>query len=210
MGPKVSAHPAHAERRSREDPPVQQIHPRSRALALTTPDHRTTVIGILISAVIAAALLQPVPAPSLTSLRLLIHEATPSSHVAEELVESLGGEVTHPLPLIEGFAATVPEDRLPILVRDPSVAEVSVDGRVQMASVATDAWDDLEPNLAWRKAIRLGQVPDGIDGSGVTVALIDTGVARVTDLGNRVVARVDFTPGGNGEDAYGHGTHLAG
>jgi serine protease AprX len=189
---------------------VQQIHLRSRIITVPTPDHRTAVIGILLSAVIAAALLQPVPTPSLTSLRLLIHEATPSSQVAEDLVESLGGEVTRPLPLIGGFAATVPDDRLPILVRDPSVAEVSVDGRVQMAGVRTKLWDDLEPNLAWRNAIRLGQVPDGIDGSGVTVALIDTGVAHVADLGDRVVARVDFTPGGNGDDAYGHGTHLAG
>lgn len=189
---------------------MQQIHLRSRAITVPTPDHRTAVIGILLSAVIAATLLQPVPTPSLTSLRLLIHEATPSSHFAEDLVESLGGEVTRPLPLIGGFAATVPDDRLPILVRDPSVAEVSVDGRVQMAGVGTKQWDDLEPNLAWRKAIRLGQVPDEIDGSGVTVALIDTGVAHVADLGDRVVARVDFTPGGNGDDAYGHGTHLAG
>jgi hypothetical protein len=73
---------------------VQQIRLRSRAITVPTPDHRTAVIGILLSAVIAAALLQPVPAPSLTSLRLLVHEATPSSHVAEDLVESLGGEVT--------------------------------------------------------------------------------------------------------------------
>ena len=44
-------------------------------------------------------------------------------------------------------------------------------------------------------------MPLGIDGSGVTVAMIDTGVAQVEDLGDRVVARVDFTPGGNGDDA---------
>jgi serine protease AprX len=189
---------------------LQQIHLRSRAITVSTPDHRAAVIGILLSAVIAAALLQPVPSPSLTSLRLLVHEETPSSDVAEDLVQTLGGEVTRPLPLIGGFAAILPGDRLPILARDPSVAEVSVDGRVQMAGLATDAWDDLEPNLAWRKAIRLDQVTDGVDGSGVTVALIDTGVAHVADLGDRVLARVDFTPGGNGEDAYGHGTHLAG
>ncbi|HWL91260.1 MAG TPA: S8 family serine peptidase, partial [Actinomycetota bacterium] len=189
---------------------MQQIRLRNRAIAVPMPDHRIAVIGILLSAVTAAALLQPVPTPSFTSLRLLIHEAAPSSHAAEDLVQSLGGEVTRPLPLIGGFAATVPEGRLPVLQRDPSIEDVSVDGRVQMAAVGTDAWDDLDPNLAWRKAIRLGQVPDGIDGRGVTVALIDTGVARVADLGDRVLARVDFTPGGNGEDAYGHGTHLAG
>ena len=79
-----------------------------------------------------------------------------------------------------------------------------------MANAATDFWDDLEPSLAWRKAIRLGSVPIGIDGRGVTVALLDTGISHVQDLGERVVARVDFTPGGDGEDDYGHGTHLAG
>ena len=40
--------------------------------------------------------------------------------------------------------------------------------------------------------------------------MIDTGVAQVEDLGERVVARVDFTPDAGGDDAYGHGTHLAG
>ena len=40
--------------------------------------------------------------------------------------------------------------------------------------------------------------------------MIDTGVAHSQDFGDRVVARVDFTPGGNGDDEYGHGTHLAG
>ena len=48
---------------------MQQIHLRSRTIAAPAPDHRTAVIGILLSAVIAAALLQPVPIPSLTSLR---------------------------------------------------------------------------------------------------------------------------------------------
>jgi serine protease AprX len=189
---------------------LQRTHPRRNTLAMHAQDHRIIPVGLVLSALIAASLLQPVPTASLDPLRLLIHESTPSSRVAEDLVGSLGGEVTRPLPLIEGFAATVPADRLPVLLGDPSVAEVSVDGRVQMAGVGTKRWDDLEPNLAWRKAIRLDQVPNGIDGSGVTVALIDTGVANVADLGDRVVARVDFTPGGNGEDAYGHGTHLAG
>lgn len=173
-------------------------------------DLRIVAIGIVLSALIAASLLQPTTAPPTFSLRLLVHETTPSSHVAEDLVHALGGTVTRQLPLIGGFAATLPEVRVPTLARDTSVTELSVDGRIQMASAATDAWDDIEPNLAWRKAIRLNRLPDGVDGSGVTVAMIDTGVAHVADLGDRVVARVDFTPGGNGEDAYGHGTHLAG
>jgi serine protease AprX len=166
-------------------------------------------LGIVLAALIAASIVHPLSA-SPDSLRLIVHEATPSSRVAEDLVDALGGTVTRQLPLIDGFAATLREDRVPALVDDTAVTEVTVDGRIQMAGAATDLWDDIEPNLAWRKTIRLGAVPEGIDGSGVTVALIDTGVAQVADLGNRVVARVDFTPGGNGEDEYGHGTHLAG
>lgn len=189
---------------------MQRTRPRSNTLAVPAQDHRIVAIGIVLSALIAASLLQPTTAPPTISLRLLVHETTPSSHAAEDMVHALDGTVTRQLPLIGGFAATLPEDRVPMLARDTSVTELSVDGRIQMAGVGTKKWDDVEPNLAWRQAIRLGQVPDGIDGSGVTVALIDTGVAHVADFGDRVVARVDFTPGGNGDDAYGHGTHLAG
>jgi serine protease AprX len=170
----------------------------------------TVAIGVLASALLATALVQTPTAPPQPLLSIVVHERTPTSHLAEDLIHAVGGRVTRPLPLIDGFAAVVPDDRVPMLAGDPSIREVYVDGRVQMASWGTDSYDGLDPNLAWRKSIRLPQVPDGIDGSGVTVAMIDTGVARHEDLGGRVVARVDFTPGGAGDDEYGHGTHLAG
>ncbi|HYY08650.1 MAG TPA: S8 family peptidase, partial [Actinomycetota bacterium] len=187
---------------------VQQFHPRNRTAAAAAPDHRIAALGVVVCALIAASLVHPLTAPP-ASVRLIVHEATPSSRAAEDLVDALGGTVTRRLPLIDGFAATLREDRVPALAADTAVTEITVDGRIEMAGTPLDFWDDIEPNLAWRKTIRLGAVPD-IDGRGVTVAMIDTGVARVADLGNRVVARVDFTPGGNGEDEYGHGTHLAG
>ena len=62
----------------------------------------------------------------------------------------------------------------------------------------------------WRSLVRVDRVPAWIDGSGVGVALIDSGVADVPDLHNRVVARVDFTEQRDGLDTFGHGTHMAG
>lgn len=73
-----------------------------------------------------------------------------------------------------------------------------------------EEYDPLPPNTVWRDAVGLGELPPGADGSGVTVAVIDTGVTRVQDLGDRVVARVDLTPEGDGYDRYGHGTHMIG
>jgi serine protease AprX len=178
----------------------------------TTPkrDRISIVIGLLASALLVATLVQTPTAPPQRYVPVVVHERSPATDLAEDLVQAVGGHVTRPLPLIGGFAADVPADRLPMLGGDGPIQGLYVDGRVQMAGIDTEAYDDLEPNLAWRKTIRLPQVPVGIDGTGVTVAMIDTGVAQVQDLGERVIARVDFTPGGAGDDAYGHGTHLAG
>ena len=63
-------------------------------------------------------------------------------------------------------------------------------------------------DAAWSGAIEsLGKV----NGSGIGVAVIDSGIADHPALQNRVIASVDFTDRrGRGEDFYGHGTHIAG
>jgi serine protease AprX len=160
-------------------------------------------------AALGASVLQPAVATTSTAVGILVREAAPASDVAERLVERLGGHVTLELPIVDGFAASLSRAEVPALLADPSVAGVMPDGRLRMASTSSTTYDALDADLAWRKAIRLNQV-GGLTGDGVAVALLDTGVSQVQDLGDRVIARVDFTPGGAGFDAYGHGTHLAG
>jgi serine protease AprX len=170
----------------------------------------TVVLCIIASAAIALTLVRPATAPVEHFVSLVVHEREPRTQSAERLIEAVGGRITRPLPLIGGFAADVPADRVSMLGPDGPISGLYVDAPIRMASVGTEQWDDVEPNLAWRKTIRLGTIPYGIDGHGVAIAMIDTGVGQSPDFGDRVVARVDFTPGGNGDDAYGHGTHLAG
>jgi subtilisin family serine protease len=51
----------------------------------------------------------------------------------------------------------------------------------------------------------------GITGSGVCVAVVDTGISTVhPSLSDRVVHSEDFTDEGTVDDLSGHGTHVAG
>lgn len=145
-----------------------------------------------------------------TAVDVIVREARPATETAESLVHELGGTVTRPLPLIDGFSAEIRAARLVELAGSTAVRRVWGDARVGMTSSGTSAYDSWDPNTAWRGSIRLPQVEGSYSGAGVTVAMIDTGISRSRDFGDRVLARVDFTPDHDGRDRYGHGTHMAG
>ncbi len=143
-------------------------------------------------------------------LSVIIRETAPHSDDAELAVRSFGGAITYELPLVGGFAARVPANRLAELTRSPAVTRVWGDARVDVASDKTSKYDTSAPNTVWRQSIHLPGANEKYNGSGVGVALLDTGVVPVPDLANRVAYRVDLTPEADGYDRYGHGTHLAG
>ena len=72
---------------------------------------------------------------------------------------------------------------------------------------AAKAVDD--PAVETVKAPDVWRTQD-VSGKGVTVAVIDSGVADHPDLAGRIVARVDLTGDGSAGDPGGHGTGVAG
>ena len=168
------------------------------------PDASSAIAAKADSALAADAAAAPA-----STLHVIVRESVPATDDAEQLVKDLGGNVTHELPIIGGFSAQLPGSALADLARSEWVSLVWGDGQIRMSG-STSPYNSQDPNTFWRQSIRLNQVDGLYDGTGVTVALLDTGVSQSGDLGNRVLARVDLTPDHDGFDRYGHGTHLSG
>jgi len=125
----------------------------------------------------------------------------------ELLAEQLGGRIVRRLSAGRSLALDVPNDALPAIATSPLVDRVSTDRLVVGAMERTG------PTVG---ATYVRQT-DGYDGSGIGVAVIDSGVTSwhddLTDHdGQQRVSRfVDFVNGQQtAYDDYGHGTHVAG
>lgn len=118
-------------------------------------------------------------------------------------VSNLSTKVKADLPLIGGIAGNMSTDIIYRLSTTPEVDYISFDSNVYaLLDVATPTMEAYFPH------------EKGYDGNGITVAVIDTGVAPHDDLvkpTNRIIEFMDFV--NNKETPYddnGHGTHVAG
>jgi serine protease AprX len=178
---------------------VMRIHIRRRFGALITAALAACVVGSPIHSTLAQA-----------TVSVIVRESTPASDQAERLVLAAGGQVTNELPIIGGFAARLPGSALGRIAASPAVSAVWSDRKVRVSSI-TEVLNRRAANTAWQQTIKLGEARTaGYDGSGITVALLDTGVRSLPDLDGRIVAMADFTPDHDGIDYFGHGTHMAG
>jgi serine protease AprX len=142
-----------------------------------------------------------------------------AGRAAEQAVHAAGGTVTRDLPLIHGFAARVPAAHLAQLAKSGAVASISLDKKVtvQATTLPTGGGGNV-----FQKEIRTDDVRrTGVTGTGVTVALVDTGVSDLPDLAGRIVTVqtdalghtapcMNLSGEADCSDSYGHGTFLAG
>ncbi|MPZ26944.1 MAG: S8 family serine peptidase [Micromonosporaceae bacterium] len=78
----------------------------------------------------------------------------------------------------------------------------------------TRIWLDGQASASLSRSVPLVGAPaaweQGYDGTGVTVAVLDTGIdADHPDLAGQLAGSRSFTPDGTVEDRFGHGTHVA-
>ena len=209
--------------------------PASRTVRLAAP--RALALGvaaILLASVTSSALPASRPAvaqshqyadvdPDLLGrsggdVKVIVQSIEGSFVSTERAIKQAGGKVTLDLPIINGVAATLPARAITGLATIEGVRSISLDRpvTVQGGGDSTSA-DSVYPKVvnadnAWQA---------GASGSGVTVAVLDTGIADIADLAGRVLPITDdiahsTSPCVNlsGEqgcgDSYGHGTFIAG
>jgi serine protease AprX len=122
---------------------------------------------------------------------------------ADSLISAVNGTPGRRFPRLRSQAAEVPDAALRSLAANPSISALSLDRPVQGTMERTAA----TTGAAWARANL------GVDGSGIGVAIIDSGVTSWhDDLGSdRVVHFADFVDSQPlAYDDYGHGTHVAG
>ncbi len=163
------------------------------------------------------------------TVHVIIQYKQAPSQTEQDLVGRVRGHVKQSLHVINAIAAQVPASALDQLASDPNVSYISKDRPVAARQVSiTKAEFTTEPINApqvWSK---------GFNGTGIGVAVIDSGINSVDDLSfvkgvrsvpppplpgvaaapvptNRVVYSQSFLPSPyDATDQFGHGTHVAG
>jgi serine protease AprX len=128
-----------------------------------------------------------------------------SSDLARQAVEDAGGEAGSALELVGGVAARLDARQIASVesagfsVVDDAAMGVTAEDMAAVP-VADHQFAAMNPGGDW----------DLDAGSGVGVAIVDTGVTEVADLRGRVVQGPDLSGEGDGVDRFGHGTFMAG
>ncbi|WP_157987775.1 S8 family serine peptidase [Jiangella endophytica] len=124
-----------------------------------------------------------------------------------------GVQVTAELPSVDGVAVEADKDRIREVFDAIAAEPTGAHGTASAESIER-VWLDRVVSVADEASNgRIGAPAawsSGWDGSGVTVAVLDTGIdVDHPDLAGKVAAAEDFTTDGTVDDLHGHGTHVS-
>ncbi len=157
----------------------------------------------------------------------VIVQKTGKDNSVEQAIQNMGGVVTKDLHIINGFAAQLLARQIPSLSELSGIRFISLDapaessattctGCVDIDSLISNYNKEINADKVWNKSVNGVQMP-WLQGQGVTVAVVDSGIQTQNDFKStvtnkpRILKEVSMlknvTPNG---DAYGHGTHVAG
>ena len=181
----------------------------------STPPKRRSLISLAFAFIVVTSLMA-VPfsnrSTTLTGMRSYIVQGVNTDQVTL-LVEHYGGQVTSMLPIIHGVGALLTQESNDALQKEMRITAITPNSPVKTAghsSPTTDYPEVVGADMVWEQ---------GNLGSGITVAIVDTGLGKHTGLftdinGNnktRIVGWYDLVENSRKpSDPNGHGAHVAG
>ncbi len=161
---------------------------------------------------LTSALLAPpaVASPGLAPYIVSVPAAADGS-AAANAVGAAGGVVDQHLDAAKGVLAHLNDSEVADLATQPGVV-VTPDVTVGFEDVASTTAPSRPPADVFAQQTGANQLwTQGDTGSGVNVAVLDTGIDPLPDFAGRLVGGVDLSGNGNPfDDQYGHGTFVAG
>ena len=158
--------------------------------------------------------LQAVAAQNPGQMVRVIAQKMAEAQGVEALVTRLGGRVTTDLSIINAFAAEMTAEAALELAQADGVRWVSLDAPVESAGKPQPPPTDPIVTTATNFFLNTMRVPDvwkmGLDGNGIGVAVVDSGISNDSDFTYNPKSMSFATNSLSVVDVYGHGTHVAG
>ena len=142
------------------------------------------------------------------SLQKVIVTARGGAAAAAEAVRRIGGTVGDSLPLVGGVSAKVPAAQLTELAELPGVTAVTANRTAFFEELSYD--ESVTASNFTKSTGATSAWAQGNLGTGVGIAVLDTGVSEMNDFKGRLIHGPDLSGEGTLVDTYGHGTVMAG
>jgi len=180
-------------------------------------DFEKRIAQAVLALAMVLALVGSASAGSIPTSSYIVQAA--SAEKAAAVVNAYGGSVTSALPIINGVAANLTESESILLSKNPEILALTKDHEVKLSAsesasspvdgkTSTDYPEVAGADVVWE---------NGITGNGITVAVLDTGIAKLPSLTksannkSRLLAWYDAIEGNKQPvDPNGHGSHVAG
>src|SRR6266581_4118584 len=143
--------------------------------------------------------------PNGATVDVIIQFTQTPTDVHHQKVQNKGGVLKTTLDVVKSAHYSVPVEALDALADDPDVTYISLDRPLRGALDTTVA----TVNGGYAQTL-------GLNGAGVGVAVIDSGISDIPDLhtlsgASEVAYSQSFVPNDtNTADTFGHGTHVSG